>query len=315
MRCTHRVPTLPFRDLYAGHAIGAVPNAGIARNEAGKTPVPPAGILFLMMHKTLPLEQAVGVCRTVWQGHLVINGRDVLGRHANFHHFDIFRCKQYPMADFRWLDHTVTSMQPEFRALILIDKINPASDTENQLKSDRVIMHHIRHGPTIGNADMAGNDRAAEPVGNQIAVMHPGTANHPGRLISKPPDNIAVLGSRRDQRRITVFEQNPHAIWRGQFAAPTGDLIRIRHKKPQIRWRRTGIKGCIQPDSHTMARQNGHCRIVCREYLVQPKTQCFRKKGHVPGQAGRWHNDLGKRVRQRLGWHLNGLLVSHHFSR
>ena len=53
----------------------------------------------------------------------------------------------------------ITSMQAKFRPLILINKINPASDAENQLKPDRVIMNHIRHRPTIGDANMAGNDR------------------------------------------------------------------------------------------------------------------------------------------------------------
>ena len=76
-------------------------------------------------------------------------------------------------------------MQPKFRPLILIDEINPASDTEDKLKSDRVIMHHVGNRPTIGNPDMAGDDRPAKPVRNKIAVMHTGAPDHPGGRIRK----------------------------------------------------------------------------------------------------------------------------------
>ena len=87
------------------------------------------------------------------------------------------------MPDFWWLDHAIAGMQPKFRTLILIDKINLASDAENELKSDCVIMHHVGYRTTIRNADMAGNNRPPQPVRDQVPVMHASTPNYPRSLI------------------------------------------------------------------------------------------------------------------------------------
>ena len=121
----------------------------------------------------------------------MVYGGDMLSWNTDLDHLDIVRGKQHAMPDFRWLDHAIASMQAKFRPLILIYKINPASDAENQLKPDRVIMNHIRHRPTTGDADMAGYDRPAEPVGDQITIMT-SPANHPGRLVDKLAYDIVM---------------------------------------------------------------------------------------------------------------------------
>ena len=185
------------------------------------------------------------------------------------------------MPDFWWLDHAIASMQPKFRTLILIDKINPASDAENELKSDCVIMHHVGYRTTIRNADMAGNNRAAKPVGNQITIVHASAANHPWGRIGKPPHDIAVLCWRGNQQRIPLFNENPHTVGCGQFACSTGDAAGVGHQQAQIGNTAVPGNGCIKPNSHTMPRQDGNRRIICRENLVEPEAKCIREKRHI----------------------------------
>ncbi len=94
------------------------------------------------------------------------------------------------------------AMQPPLRALILVDHVDPALDAEDQLEADLVEMHHVGHRAAVGDADMAGDDRAAEPRGDQVAVLHPGAADHPGRLIGEPADDEGMFGRRLHHRRV-----------------------------------------------------------------------------------------------------------------
>ena len=86
----HAVTALPFCHLDPGHAVGAITDTGIARGKPGQTPVCPCRICFTMMHKALALKTPVRVGGSVWQCHVMINGGDMLGWHADFNHLDIF---------------------------------------------------------------------------------------------------------------------------------------------------------------------------------------------------------------------------------
>ena len=185
------------------------------------------------MDETLSLEPAIRIGRAVRQLHLVVDGGHMLGRDAYFQNLDIVRGKKHPVAYFRRLDHAVAGMKPEFRTLILIDEVHPPGETEDQLKPHRMVMHHVGHRPAVGNADMAGDDRAAKPVGDQIAVMHAGPADDPWRLVSKPADDVVMPGRRGDHLRITPVDFDPHAIRGDKLALAIGDQRRILDQKAE----------------------------------------------------------------------------------
>ena len=161
MTGTSGLAPLPPGDLYIGEAIRGIENASVTMHEARNAPGMPVCFRLFVVDEALAMEQPSWVCWAVRQGHFMVYGSYMLSWNTNLNNLDIVRGKQHAMPDFWRLDNTITSMQAKFRPLILIYKINPASDAENQLKPDRVIMNHIRHRPTIGDANMAGNDRSA----------------------------------------------------------------------------------------------------------------------------------------------------------
>ena len=95
----------------------------------------------------------------------------MVGGDADFDHLDPVAGFQHAVADCRGLDEAIARVQPADAALVFIEHVNPASDAENQLKADLMVMHQIRHF-AIGHANMAGNHRPTQTVGHQIAVHH-----------------------------------------------------------------------------------------------------------------------------------------------
>ena len=94
---------------------------------------------------------------------------------------------------------------------------------------------------------MAGDDRSTKPVGNQVAIMHPCPANDPWRLISKPPDDIAMLCCRRYQWRISLGKFNAHTIRCNQLCRAICQRPRIIHKEAKHRHGDIFTKGRIEP--------------------------------------------------------------------
>ena len=71
---------------------------------------------------------------------------------------------------------------------------------EDQLKADRMEVHHVGHRPGVRDADVRSDDAAAEPAWNQVAVVHPGAADHPGRVVLQAAHDEGMRGRRRLHR-------------------------------------------------------------------------------------------------------------------
>ena len=82
----------------------------------------------------------------------------MFGGHTDFNHLQILTGKEHAVTNFRWLDDTISSFKPERWTLVLINQIHPAFVAIDQLEADGVEMHHIRHRPAAGDADVAGDD-------------------------------------------------------------------------------------------------------------------------------------------------------------
>ena len=109
----------------------------------------------------------------------------MFGGDTNFDDLDLGRGFDHPVTDAGGLGYTIARMQADGVTLIFVKNINPALVAENELKSDRVIVHHIRDWAAIRDADVTGNDRPTKPGWDQIAVMHPGAADDPRCLITQ----------------------------------------------------------------------------------------------------------------------------------
>ena len=287
-----RLAALPFRHLDPGDPTGTGGDAGVARDKAGNPPVTPLGLGFSVMDKALPLKKPVRIGRAVRQFHFMVDGRHMLGRNTDFQNLDIVRGKQNPVADFRRLDHAISRMKPELRPLVLIDEVHPSGEAEDQLEADRVVMHHVGHRPAVGNADMAGDDRPAEPVGDQVAVMHAGPPDHPGGLVGKAADDVVVPGRRGDHFGIAPVDLDPHAVRGDKLALAVGNQRRVLDQEAQRGNRHIASKARIKPDPYPVAGQHRHCRIIRRENLVEAEAQPLGEEGHVLANADRRNEDF-----------------------
>ena len=124
-----------------------------------------------------------------------------------------------------WLGDAITSVQPDHVALVFIEDINPASIAEDQLKTNGVIMNHVRHRATVRNSYMTGNDGAAKAAGDQVTIMHAGATNDPRRFIAQSAYaelmfNLRVLDLRAERNHFDFC-----AIGRYQQALPVGKIL------------------------------------------------------------------------------------------
>ena len=85
----------------------------------------------------------------------------VFGGHTDLDHLKIIGRLHHAMADLRRLDKAIPRIQAQQAALVLIKDVDPTVDTEDQLKSNLVKMHHVWNRPTVGDPNMAGNHRTA----------------------------------------------------------------------------------------------------------------------------------------------------------
>ena len=74
---------------------------------------------------------------------------------------------------------------------------------------------------------MAGNNRPAKTVRNEIAVLHAGAPDHPRGLVCQSPHHKAVLGFGHDQRQGGGSYFHPSAVWGRQINRALSKFIRI----------------------------------------------------------------------------------------
>ena len=195
------------------------------------------------------------------------------------------------MPDLRGLDHAVSRLQHEGRPLVLVDELHLAPVGEDQLETHRVIVHDVRHGTGVGDPDVGGDDAPAEAAGHQVAVVHAGAADHPGRVVLEPPHQEGVLRRRDFERWFGLCNLDPGAVRRGEFGPPARQGRRIAAEDTE----RTGRFGraLLQADGESVARQHGDCGVVRRVDLVHAEPQGLHEKTQVRGQVRARKPDLG----------------------
>ena len=77
-------------------------------------------------------------------------------------------------------------------------------------------MNHVGDRARFGDADVRGDDGAAQTIGEQLAVMHARPADDPGLAVHEPPDDelVGTLGD--DERGIRVLDGHPVAARGGE---------------------------------------------------------------------------------------------------
>ncbi|KAK5635637.1 hypothetical protein RRF57_011349 [Xylaria bambusicola] len=90
------------------------------------------------------------------------------------------------MSDLWWLNDTVACPQNKWLTLVFVHKTHPASMAVDKLEADCVIVHMVRHGPCVGDADVRGNYGTTETRRYQVTIMHPRTTHNPRRVVFQP---------------------------------------------------------------------------------------------------------------------------------
>ena len=288
------------RDLNVRHAFGARRNPGIAAAKAGDTEGLPDRAVLDVMHEPLPLPFARRVTRAVRQRQHMVDGGDMFGGHPDLDHLDIGRCVADAVAYLGRLDHAIACGQAHHAALILIKHIDPAAIAVDQLKPDGVVMHHVGHRPAIGNADVTGDDRAAQTAGDQVTIVHPGPPDHPRGAVTQPADAEFMHGFRLHQLRREGRDLNHRAIGRGQGGLAAGKPRRVvgqdadtagGHRRP-----------LLDPHPQAVTGQRGDRGVVGGKDVFQPHPQNLGEKRQVVAQFLRRQQDFGEDgVRDRFG--------------
>ena len=203
--------------------------------------------LARLWQKTWPSNSAGAVHDRRRQRHLVVDGGHVFGRHADLDHLQVLRRLEHAVADARRLDHAVAGAEDERRPLVLVDQPHPAAVAEDQLKADRVVVHHVGHRPGVGDADVGGDDAAAQPPRNQIPIRHAGPADDPGRLVFQAPHDEGMGGWRPLDWQVGIDEHDAHAVGRGELAPAGSHAVGVPAQQPQHtgRHRRSPAPGAV----------------------------------------------------------------------
>jgi len=186
------------------------------------------------------------------------------------------------VADLWWLDHAIAGVQAERVSLIFVDQIDPAAITEDQLKTDGVVVHHVGHRAAVGDADVRRDDRTAQAVGDQVAILHAGTADDPGGLIGEAAHHEAVLRRRQDEGWVQVVDLDPGAVRRGQFAGAAGEGLGVSGADADGAGRFGGV--LFDTQAQAVTGEHRYLRVVGGIDRIQPHAQRAGKEWDIVAQ-------------------------------
>jgi len=138
-------------------------------------------------------------------------------------------------------------------------------------------VHVVGHRTRIRHADVGGDHRAAEAVRHEVAVVHAGATDDPGRAVFQAPDDEGVLHRRHHQRRVRLDETNAGAVRRHDLVASAGGCGRVLALEQQHAWR--AFAAAHQPQRRAMARNHSDSGVVGGEDLVEAEAQILQEEG------------------------------------
>ena len=237
----------------------------------------------------------------VWgrQLHLVVDGGEVFRGHADLDHLESGRRLEHPVADLGGLDHAVAGAEHERRPLVLVHEPHPAAVAEDELEADRVVVDHVVHRTRFGDPDVRRDDGAAEPLREEVPVVHAGAADDPRIGVREPPHHETVGRLRDDERRIRVLHRDPVAAGGGQFALSSRERGRIVHVEPQ-RYR-SGLGAPREEDCRAVSGERREGWRVGRPDPVEAEPERVHEEPHVGVEVGRGKPDLGAADQVRTG--------------
>src|SRR5579862_2806589 len=148
------------------------------------------------------------------------------GRAANLDHLEPGRALQHTMPDPRWLQYAIARLHHERRPLVLVNDAYPAPPTEDHLETDIVEMDIVRDRAAIRDHDMRGDEPAAEPPGDEVAVEHASAAGAPCGIVDLSQHQL-WLQRPQDNREIGIDDLDQRPIWGRQQALSAGDCVRL----------------------------------------------------------------------------------------
>ena len=176
-----------------------------AASKPARPPRRPRRRRQLVADEALAAEVALGRRRRGRQRDVVLDERRVLGRPGHLEHLEARRALQHAVADVRRLQHGVAGVHRERLALVLVDDAHPAAHAVDDLEPHVVVVHVVRHRPAVGDRDVRGDEPPALPLGQQVAVDHPGPPGVRRRRLGPPLAAARATAGRRqlgDRRRV-----------------------------------------------------------------------------------------------------------------
>ena len=222
----------------AGEAVGGRRHSGPAHRQPVDEPGRPVGTGGDVTDEVLAAERSIGHRDSRGQLDRVLDERVVDGRAADLDHLESHGGLQHPVADLRWLHHTVAGFEPERWALVLVDEVDPAVGAEDHLEPDAMEMHHVGDRSAARNADVRRDEATAPPIGQQVAVRHAGAARAEPIVRSHDRQRRPVVGQRVAGPVGDQFDLG--SVRRGQRRARA--VIRHREREATGHIDRTAVK-------------------------------------------------------------------------
>jgi len=127
----------------------------------------------------LTSEAAIVVDFGTRQLHIMIDLRFVFRGATHFDHLHVVRTFENAVAYMGWLQNAISGLKDERGTLIFVNYAYPAAVAVDHLEFDIMVVHVIRHRPTVRDANVRRNESATPAIRNQIAVLHAGPPGLP----------------------------------------------------------------------------------------------------------------------------------------
>ena len=122
----------------------------------------------------------------------MIDQRFVLRRATHFYHLHVVRAFENTVAYMRWLQYTIPCLQDKRGTLLFVNHSYPASVAVDHLKLDIMVVHIVRHRPTVRYSDVRGNESATAATRDQVTVLHAGPPGLPVTIIGWLQDLVLL---------------------------------------------------------------------------------------------------------------------------
>ena len=132
----------------------------------------------------------------------------------------------------------------------------------------------VRHGPTLGDPDVRGDDAATLSIRDQVAVLHARPSRPPAHVLSQPGEDEAGLVLGKLERGVGVHDLDARAVRRYQLArSEHRRVLALESQTPRI-----PTRDPLQPDRQPVSDHDGGGRIVGGVDRSHPKGELLREE-------------------------------------